>query len=165
MYGLRQAAILAYKYIKDNLEPYGYHPIPGTTGMWKHESRPISFCLCVDDFGIKYINKQDVDHLLNAIGKIYKYTIDWTGTHYCGMTLDWHYDDGYVDVSMLDYVQKTLKKLQHKPKIFPQYSPHISAPIHYGKKGSQQLATTPNTSTLLSPKETTYIQPIAGSFL
>ena len=36
MPGLRQAAILAYKHLKNSLEPYGYTPIPGTVGLWKH---------------------------------------------------------------------------------------------------------------------------------
>ena len=69
MYGLKQAAIMAYQHIKRNLEPHGYYPVVGTTGMWKHETRKIYFCLCVDDFRIKYYNKEDVEHLLDKIGK------------------------------------------------------------------------------------------------
>ncbi len=33
MYGLKQAAILAYKQLKENLSKYGYYPIPHTVGM------------------------------------------------------------------------------------------------------------------------------------
>ena len=33
MYGLKQAAILAYRHLKTNLEKYGYRPIVGTVGM------------------------------------------------------------------------------------------------------------------------------------
>ena len=33
MPGLWQAAILAYKHLKNFLEPYGYTPIPGTVGL------------------------------------------------------------------------------------------------------------------------------------
>ena len=60
MYGLRQAAILAYQYLQKTLKPHGYYPVPGTVGMWKHQTRPIHFCLCVDDFGIKYFDKKNV---------------------------------------------------------------------------------------------------------
>jgi len=33
--------------------------------MWKHVARPIQFCLVVDDFGVKYTNQEDIDHLIN----------------------------------------------------------------------------------------------------
>ena len=78
MYGLKQAAILAYQHLVNNLAPFGYEPIPHTVGLWRHKTRPITFCLCVDDFGIKYKTREDIDHLLNALGKNYKCTTDWT---------------------------------------------------------------------------------------
>ena len=115
MYGLKQAAILAYDYICQNLEPAGYHPVPGTVGLWKHTTRPIAFCLCVDDFGIKYFTKDDVNHLLEQIGTIYKYTTNWEGKDFCGLHFDWNYDKQYVDISMPDYVKKALKRLQYTP--------------------------------------------------
>ena len=54
MYGLKNAVILAYGNLKKKLEPHGYTPIVGTTGMWGHKTRQTKFCVCVDDFGIKY---------------------------------------------------------------------------------------------------------------
>ena len=96
MYGLKQAAILAYQHLKSTLEPQGYYHVPGTVGMWAHKTRPIQFCLCVDDFGVKYFNRADVDHLLQTVGQLYKFTTDWTGQHYCGMTLDWNYEKRLV---------------------------------------------------------------------
>ena len=33
MYGLKQAALLAYRHLIDNLAQYGYTPIKGTVGM------------------------------------------------------------------------------------------------------------------------------------
>ena len=32
MYGLKQAALLAYQNLKRTLAPYGYHPVEGTVG-------------------------------------------------------------------------------------------------------------------------------------
>ena len=87
IYGLKQAAILAYQQLKTHLEPHGYFPIPNTVGMWKHKTRPIQFCLCVDDFGVKYTRKADAEHLLNILQLKYKITCDWTGSSYCGLTL------------------------------------------------------------------------------
>ena len=136
MYGLKQAAILAYNQLKSCLEPFGYHPVPGTVGLWKHDSRPISFCLCVDDFGVKYFHKRDVKHLLQAIGNTFKYITGWDGKTYYGLHLDWRYEKGYVNISMPGYVDKALKRLQYKPKIHPQFSPHAHTAIPYGNKGN-----------------------------
>ena len=53
MYGLKQAAVLAYNQLKTNLKPAGYAPIVGTVGMWQHDTKHTKFCLCVDNFGIQ----------------------------------------------------------------------------------------------------------------
>jgi len=85
MPGLKQAAILAYRHLKNCLEPFGYQPIPGTIGLWHHKSRPTKFCLCVDDFGIKYWSKEDAQHLYRVIGANFRYTVDEEGRNYCGL--------------------------------------------------------------------------------
>ena len=36
IYGLKQAAVLAYDHLVDNISSSGYSPIPTTIGMWKH---------------------------------------------------------------------------------------------------------------------------------
>ena len=66
MYGLKQAAILAYKQLVERLKEHGYHPIPTSNGLWKHESRPTLFALCVDDFGIKYNSREDLQQLIST---------------------------------------------------------------------------------------------------
>ena len=53
--------------------------------MWKDEIRQNVFCLCFDNFGVKYFNRDDADHLLNTLGKDYKYTVDWKGYNFCGL--------------------------------------------------------------------------------
>ena len=165
MYGLKQASLLAYQNLKKQLAPHGYHPVVGTVGLWAHETRALKFCLCVDDFGIKYFNKADVQHLLDCLSPTYRYTTYWDGKHYCGLTLDWNYHAGLVDVSMGNYVLDALQRLKHVPHISPQYSPHEHVPIQYGHKGIRQYATAPDTSPKLNPKDTTKIQSITGSFL
>ena len=165
MYGLKQAAILAYDQLKAVLKPHGYFPVEGTVGLWQHVSKPTRFCLCVDDFGVKYFKKEDAEHLLNAIGSKYNYTVDWGGTNYCGLNIDWHYEKGYVDIYMLQYVSKALKRLQHRPTTTPQYSPHAHTPIVYGMNNTQQFTADKDTSPLLTPKETKYIQSVTGTFL
>ena len=164
MPGLKQAAILAYQHLKNSLEPYGYTPIEGTVGLWKHDKRPTKFCLCVDDFGVKYWSKSDADHLCNAITANFRYTVDKEGTNYCGLTLSWNYPMGYVDISIPKYIHKALHKLNHQQTTYPQYSPYKHSPIIYGKKGEQQMAESTIYKEL--PKDKIrHIQSIAGTFL
>ena len=76
--------------------------------MRNHEIRQTSFCLCVDDFGVKYFNREDMDHLLNTLGTDYKYTVDWTGCNFCGLKFGWNYKEDYTHVSIPGYVKDSL---------------------------------------------------------
>ena len=114
MYGLKQAAVLAFDNLVSNLNQFGYYPVQSTTGIWRHKTRRTTFCLCVDDFGVKYFCKNDADHLLSSLQHNYEYTVDWTGNNFCGLTMYWQYDKGYVDVSMPKYIPQVLKRFKHK---------------------------------------------------
>jgi hypothetical protein len=57
MYGLPQAGILANELLQRNLAKDGYHPTTHPHGLWTHDTRPISFSLVVDDFGVKYVGR------------------------------------------------------------------------------------------------------------
>ena len=164
MYGLKEAAILAYDQLKAHLKKYGYEPTRFTPGLWKHITRPTTFTLAVDDFGIKYFSKEDAEHLFAALADKYALTQDWTGSSYLGFTLDWHYDAvvPYVDVSMPDYVPKNLKKLGHTPPARPQHAPHAWTKPAYGQK--VQYANS-DTSEKLDAKGIKRVQSIAGTFL
>ena len=87
MYQLKQAAVLAFNQLSKLLRDADYTPIIGSNGMWKHSTRSILFNLCVDDFGIKYFHKEDVQHLINTINKIYDVKTDWSGSNFLGYTL------------------------------------------------------------------------------
>ena len=76
MYGLKQAAVLTYDHLIKNLKIDGCYPIPHTVGLWTHSTHNICFCLCVDDFGIKYTRESDADHLLDSIKNNYVLSID-----------------------------------------------------------------------------------------
>ena len=164
MYGLKQAAILAYNKLVAHLAKYDYHPIPHTVGLWKHKTRQTTFCLCVDDFAIKYFSPEDAQHLLSALQDEYVTSVDWQGTHFCGLHLNWHYNQQYVDISMPNYVSNLLKKYNHSPTI-PQYSPYPVAPFTIPKPGQRQYAVTPDLSPLLNAPNTTKVQSIVGSLL
>ena len=107
MYGLPQAGILASKLLQKNLAQFGYFRSKHTPGLWKHHTRPVTFVLVVDDFGVKYVGKQHVLHLLNALKTFYeKISVDWEGKLFCGITLNWDYKNKHVDLSMPGYIKK-----------------------------------------------------------
>ena len=108
MYGLPQAGTLSNKLLKECLVEYGYAEQPHTPRLFKHETRPVIFLLVVDDFGIKYIGKKNAEHLISALTDFYEVEVDWKGELYCGIILNWHYDEGCVDISMPNYVKKQL---------------------------------------------------------
>jgi hypothetical protein len=88
MYGLPQAGKLADDRLRKFLAPFSYAPCPVNPRLWKHLHSDLMFTLVVDDFGIRYTNKQDVDDLIAIINKEYKYSQDWTGNLYIGLTLN-----------------------------------------------------------------------------
>jgi hypothetical protein len=60
MYRLPQAGRLANEQLREFLEPYGYLPCPITPGLWKDTNSDLMFTLVVDDFGVRYTNRQDI---------------------------------------------------------------------------------------------------------
>ena len=56
-------------------------------GLWKHKTKPIQFVLVVDDFGIKYINKDDLDHLIRTLEKYYEVAVDLDGKEFVKIKL------------------------------------------------------------------------------
>jgi len=70
MYGLPQAGVLANKLLKECLAQHGYFEQPHMPGLWRHVSHPVWINLCVDDFGIKYIGREHLQHLYNALQKV-----------------------------------------------------------------------------------------------
>ena len=84
MYGLKQVAELARDQLVATLKPYGYYPTTESQNIWAHISRPTKFCLCVDDFGIKYFSQEDAEHLLTALRSAYEVTVDSTGKFVAG---------------------------------------------------------------------------------
>jgi hypothetical protein len=78
----------------------------------------------VDDFGITYVGKQHAEHLNNAIEKDYEFTKDWTGTLYCGITIQWNYGKRFTRLSMPGYIPAALRKYRHPAPTTPQHAPH-----------------------------------------
>ena len=56
---------------KINLDPFGYKTCQYTPGLREHKTRDIKFCLVVDDFGIKYTNDNNLQHILSYLHFFY----------------------------------------------------------------------------------------------
>ncbi len=96
VWGLPQAGILANKLLRKRLAPHGYHECKQMLGLWKCKTRHILFTLMVDNFGVKYVNKDDVNHLIKCPKENYELTKDWDGCLYCGIKFNWNYNNRMV---------------------------------------------------------------------
>jgi hypothetical protein len=163
MYGLPQSGRIANDRLTKFLAPHGYAPVPITPGLWKHETRPLAFTLVVDDFGVKYTNQDDADHLLHTLEKLYTVSTDWTGSKYCGMTLTWDYKNRTCDISMPGYIDRALHRFSHPQPSRPQHAPHAWQRPIYGAR--TQYATDEDTSPLLSSTDTKRVQEVLGTLL
>ncbi len=88
-------------------------------GLWRHVWRPVTFCLVVDDFGIKTVGLCHAKHLIHALEKFYKVSVDWKGELFCGVTLKWDYKQCMVDLIMPAYIPAVLHRFQHNPVARP----------------------------------------------
>ena len=83
--------------------------------LWKHKHRNIQFVLVVNNFGIKYTNREDLDHLLMALQKYCDVAVNYDGKEFIKINLDWDYDGGKVHLSMEPHLWKALKQFYASP--------------------------------------------------
>jgi len=73
-----------------------------------HKTWNIAFTLVINDFGVKYSDQCDVEHLMGNVGQ------DWKGkqySKYCGLTLEWDYENHTCDISIPGYIEHALQWL------------------------------------------------------
>ena len=163
MYGLPHGGLIANVLLEKRLNKAGYFQSKLVPGLWSHKTRPVTFTLVVDDFGVKYIGKEHALHLKAVIEQHYKCSAEWAGDRYIGITLDWDYTKRQVHLSMPGYKSKALKQFQHHKSSTPQHSPFQSTPINYGAK--KQYAIQPSEATPLNKTDKKFIQQVCGKFL
>jgi hypothetical protein len=131
---LRQAGILANKRLHCKLAPFGYFEHVNTPGLCYHELHPISFTIVVDDFGVKYVEKEDPNHLIASIKAIYALTEDWTGNLYCGIARNRDYNNWMADISMPGYDERKFQEYNHIVSKRAQTCPYSPAPKQFGSE-------------------------------
>lgn len=139
MYGLPQAGANSHDELEERLNKEGYFKSPLVPALWKHKTRPTQFVLIVDDFGIKYFSREDLDHLVDSLKKYYEVKVDPEGRELVKIELDWDYENKKVHLSMKPYLDKLLrqfnnvvpKKRQDSP--FPHVEPKYGAKVQFAE--------------------------------
>ena len=117
LYGLQEPAYIANVKLKRILGLEGYVPSKFTTGLSTHKTREIAFSLVVDNFGVRYKKKEDVEHLLKTIKVRYPVKEKWEPTLYLGVTLEFDYEERTCKMSMSGYVKHALiNSIMHSVK-------------------------------------------------
>jgi hypothetical protein len=109
MYGLPQVGIIAQELLAKRLKEHGYSQSKTTPGLWKHKWCPVWFSLVINNFGVKYIDKEHTQHLLQMVQKYYKCLFEPEGERYCGLTIKWDYPGKKVHILMPYYLKNALK--------------------------------------------------------
>ena len=134
-----------------------------TPGLWRHVTRPVQFTLVVDDFGIKYVGQDNLDHLIKAIeGAGYQVAVDEEGSLYCGIPFKWNYEQRYVYISMPWYVAKMIACFKHEAPKQAQHRPYQPEPRKYGKE-SQDTIPIDDTYKVSEPRVKVIQQVVGGA--
>jgi hypothetical protein len=118
----------------------------------------------VDDLGVKYVDCEHAEYLMECIKKNYNISSDWKGSAYCVLTLEWDYKNRTVDLSMPGYIKAALHKYQHAAPARPVHAPHTWNTPVYGSK--TQYVENETTSPALSAKDVNkLLQHLTGTLL
>ena len=96
-----------------------------TPGRKRHVTKLVQLTFVVDICGVKYVGKENAEHLIRTIKKAgYELSEDWAGALYCGITLDWHYEERYIEISMTHYIKRVSQQFKHEMSKWPQGCPY-----------------------------------------
>ena len=162
MYGLIEAGQLSNRRLVSLLSSFGFIET-ATPCLFRHLTRPISFVLVVDDFGVKYHSKVDFDFLVSALSSLYQVKAHPVASQFLGLAL--HHDTvartialsypGYVDALLL-----RLRPLGVKAAL----TPAVYVPPTYGSRLPQSPNTT-DASPPASPAQRLELQIAIGYLL
>jgi hypothetical protein len=163
LYGIPQAGRLSQERLIPHLAKHGYALCKNTPCLFRHITRPVSFTLVVDDFGVAYALREDAEHLATTLRLLYKITTDWSGTKYVGLTIGFDRVARTVAISVPGYVSRALKRFG-VVKL-----PHLtSTPLPFTAPSygtGVQLVPPDDTSAPLTAAAATRLREIVGVFL
>ncbi len=163
MYGLPQADRLSQLRLISHLSKDGYYQCPNTPCLFQHETLDVTFCLVVDDFGIRYSAQSDADHLIATLqANDYDPTIKPTGDTYLGMSIS--FQPTSVRLSMPDYITKALQRFRPNYHLTTHRAAATPGKYHDTVYSRIQLVQEDD-SPLLTLMQRTEIQAIVGTLL
>jgi hypothetical protein len=108
--------------------------------LFRHVSRPISFVLVVDDFGIKYQNRDDNDYLISCLSRLYHVKSHPIASKFLGFAITHDRSQRTLSLSYPGYIDALLHRLRpHGVK--PAASPAVYHPPVYGSLAPQHATT------------------------
>ena len=153
MYELLQSGSLGHDLLEQRLNAEGYFQSQIVPGLWKHKSRNIQFVLVVDDFGLKFIQDNDLNHLISMLKRYCDVSVDKTGQEYVKINLDWDYKGRKVHLSMEPYLQKALKQFGIDPPVEQVHSPYQHTPPNYARSSNMPNMPNPPRQTKTQPNK------------
>jgi hypothetical protein len=162
IYGLPQAGRLAQERLFRHLAQHGYYVCPATPCLLRHRTRDIAFTLVVDDFGIKYQNQEDADHLIDTLQQLYIIKVNWTGNKYLGMHIKHDQQQQTINISLPFYIKRALERFQVVKLPHVTDSPATPPVTQYGKR---QQALPEDLSAPLDAAGKLRLQQIVGTLL
>ena len=103
MYDLLQAGRITYDNLLTHISLGCYIRTWITLGLFKHYTKPITFCNVVNGFGVNS-NGRDAINLINHLEKEYKVVTNWEGNLFCGIHLKWDYSKRTVKLCIPEYI-------------------------------------------------------------
>ena len=131
LWGHPEAGRLSQKKLIKHLNANGYYET-NTTMLFRHESRNITFILCVDDFLVKWTNEQDYEHFTGILEQVYPIKKQLVANNYIGFNIDYDKKERKITLSIPEYVQAAITRFKITGKTVR--SPGIYTPPSYGKK-------------------------------
>jgi hypothetical protein len=120
------------------------------------------FSLVVDDFGVKYVNRNDVHYLASTLRELYDITMDWSGSKYLGITVEHNYAAKELAISLPSYVAKMLHRYNISTEGPCTYSP---APYSFVPNGSKSYLSSLPDESIISNDRQQFIRTVVGSSL
>ena len=164
IYGLPQSGRQAQDRLVKHLKQHGYYQCANTPSLFRHTTKSIAFTLVVDDFGIKYVNEEDLESFHATLRELYEITEDRGLTQkIVGITITHDREANTITLSMPGYVRKALERFNINPDTAKgANSPAIYEPPDYGAKIQYDEI---EDDRPISAEAKTRIQQIVGVFL
>jgi hypothetical protein len=161
-YGLPQAGALSQQRLFQRLKKHGYFQLPSTPSVFRNQSGTIRFTLVVDNFGVVWKIKEDLDHFIQTLTKLYQVKVNMECTMYLGMATRINRQKRHVTLTMPGYIEKLLKRVRPNG-IKGAQTPAVYHPPNFKHAGTQ--AATVDLSPPASLVEKQLLQSVIGTLL